>query len=107
MLAARLGELVVGIDGEAAGGRRVEHVHARCGQRNDLRACGSIHVGDAPFAQIVQAFEDQTRPLAGAARVEAPQLWKPGSWKLLSCSSFRYPLLMSRVRKASSVAMRW
>ena len=59
ILATRFGQLVVGIDGQRAGRGRVEHLHARGGDPDDLAVdAGGVHVGDAPGADVLQSFVD-------------------------------------------------
>jgi hypothetical protein len=72
--ATGFGQLIVGIDGEAAARGRIKDLHARGGERNDLVVdAAGIHVRNALRTQVMQAVEDELGAGAGAARIETPQ----------------------------------
>ena len=79
VLAAGFGELVVGVDGERGAGGRVEHLHARGGERDDLVVdAAGIHVAETAVAEILQPFVDVAGTFAGVRAIEAPQAAESG-----------------------------
>ena len=83
-------ELVVGIVRDGVGRGRVEHLHARAGQRQDLHVdAGVVHVGEPPLAEVLQALDDRGRARTRAAEIEAPQARKSGIVERPAASSLR------------------
>ena len=86
MPATGRGELVVGVDCQRTGLGRFEDLHARCSKGDDLVVdAGSIHVGQARCAQILQPVEDELGTRAGAFAVEAPEAAKA---RVVECGAF-------------------
>jgi hypothetical protein len=76
---ARLGQLVVGQRGHGDSAVPVQDLDARAGQRDDLPVdAGGVHVGDPPFAEVLQAGQDRGGPFGLAAHVEALQADEAG-----------------------------
>jgi hypothetical protein len=71
---ARLRQLVIGQRGHGDRPVPVQDLGAWRGQRDDLPVdAGRVHVGDPPFAQVLQAGQDRRRAFGLAAKVEAMQ----------------------------------
>src|ERR1700679_538786 len=78
MFSSRLCELIVEGSSQGRSFRRIEDLHARRGEREDLpRDAGVIHVAQSPLAEILNAL-GQRRGTRAGARIESPQAAKSG-----------------------------
>jgi hypothetical protein len=79
VLAARLGQLVVGQSGHGDRPVPVQDLDAGAGQRDDLPVdAGGVHVGDPPVAEVLQAGQHRGGPFGLVAHVEALQADEAG-----------------------------
>ena len=78
MFSNRVGELIVEGSRQRRGFGRVEHLHARRGERKDLhRDAGVVHVAQAPLAKVLNALSQRGGARTGA-RIKSPQAAKSG-----------------------------